>query len=59
MLSGWASKMMDRVSLYGDVEVPPSAVATLALMRKHTSTLQTVNSLGAFYTVQEFPCRFK
>jgi hypothetical protein len=34
MLSGWASKMIDRVSLYGDVEVPPpGAVATLALMR--------------------------
>ena len=35
MLSGWASKMMDRVSVYGGVEVPPpAAVATLALMRK-------------------------
>jgi hypothetical protein len=50
MLSGWASKMMDRVSLYGDVEVPPpGAVAMLALMREHTSTLQTVNNLGALY----------
>ncbi len=35
MLSGRASKMMDRVSLYGDVEVPPpGAVATQALMRE-------------------------
>jgi hypothetical protein len=35
MLSGWASKMMDHVSLYGDIEVPPpSAIATLALMQE-------------------------
>jgi hypothetical protein len=55
MLSGWASKMIDRVSLYGDVEVPPpGAVATLALMREHTSTLQTVNNLGALYTEQMY-----
>ena len=46
MLSSWTSKMMDRISLYSDVEVsPPDAVATPALMRKYTPTLQTVNNL--------------
>jgi heat shock protein HslJ len=45
--------MMDRVSLYGDVEVPPpGAVTTLALMHEYTSTLQTANNLGVLYTVQ-------
>jgi hypothetical protein len=35
MLSSWALKIIDCVSLYSDVEVPPpGAVATLALMHE-------------------------